>query len=100
MVFGYLDQAQAWAVLDRLPVLVDASYLCPHHSLGSGPPYNIECPHRKPNPGAILDALVRFDARPQDCLFIGDMESDRQAAASAQDPFYQAHKSFECEPPG
>lgn len=98
VAFGYLGEEKAWAihqaVLDRLPVPVAASYLCPHHPLGDVPPYNVECPYRKPNPGAILDALTRFGARPQDCLFVGDMESDRQAAVAARLPFCWAHDFF------
>lgn len=98
VAFGYLGKDEAWAVhqavLDRLPVPVDASYLCPHHPLGHVPPYNIECSRRKPNPGAILDALARFDARPQDCLFVGDMESDRLAAVAAKVPFRWADDFF------
>ena len=98
VAFGYLGQDEAWAihhaVLDRLPVPVDASYLCPHHPQGNVPPYNVECPRRKPNPGAILDALVHFGARPQDCLFVGDMESDRQAAVAAGVPFCWASDFF------
>ena len=101
VAFGYMSEEEAWAVhravLDRLPVSVDASYLCPHHPLGSVPPYNVECPRRKPNPGALLDALARFGARPQDCLFVGDMESDRRAAAAAGVPFCWAADFFRRE---
>lgn len=98
IAFGYLSEDEAWAVhravMEHLPVPVDASYLCPHHPLGDVPPYNMDCPRRKPNPGAILDALARFGARPQDCLFVGDMESDRQAAAAANVSFCWAHEFF------
>lgn len=98
VAFGYLSEDEAWiiheAVLDCLPVPVDASYLCPNHPLGNVPPYDTQCPSRKPNPGAILDALTQFDARPQDCLFVGDMESDRQAAAAADVPFRWAGDFF------
>jgi D-glycero-D-manno-heptose 1,7-bisphosphate phosphatase len=98
VAFGYLSEDEAWAVhqavLDRLSVPVDASYLCPHHPRGNVSPYNIDCPRRKPNPGAILEALARFGARSQDCLFVGDRESDRQAAAAARVPFQWAHDFF------
>ncbi len=104
VAFGYLSEDEAWAihqaVLDILPVPVDASYLCPHHPLGDVPPYNVECPRRKPNPGAILHALARFGARPQDCLFVGDMENDRQAAAVAGVPFRRARDFFGWESGG
>lgn len=91
VAFGYLTEEQAdaihAAVLAALPVAVDASYLCPHHPHGTIPRYARDCPNRKPAPGAILDALARFGAEPADCLFVGDLESDRQTAAAAGVPF-------------
>jgi histidinol-phosphate phosphatase family protein len=99
VAFGYLTEAEAHvthqAVLDALPVEVDASYLCPHHPRGTVPRYAKHCPNRKPAPGAILDALERFEARPQDCLFVGDRDTDRQAATAAGVPFRWARNFFE-----
>jgi histidinol-phosphate phosphatase family protein len=98
VAFGYQTESQAraihQAVLDALPVEVDASYLCPHHPDGTIPRYAIACPNRKPAPGAILDALTRFQARPQDSLFVGDQESDQQAAQAAAVPFVWARDFF------
>jgi histidinol-phosphate phosphatase family protein len=99
VAFGYLTEAQAYAthqaLLDALPVEVDASYLCPHHPKGTLPRYAIPCPNRKPAPGAILDALERFGAHPQECLFVGDRDTDQQAARAAGVPFAWARKFFE-----
>jgi histidinol-phosphate phosphatase family protein len=99
VAFGYQteDQAQAiqQAVLDALPVPVDASYLCPHHPRGTIPKYAIDCPNRKPAPGAIWDALDRFQARADDCLFVGDQQTDLQAAHAAGVPFQWANVFFE-----
>ena len=98
VAFGYMSQEQAYvthqALLDALPVAVDASYLCPHHPKGTIPRYAIPCPNRKPSPGAILDALERFSAQPQDCLFVGDQDSDREAAIAAGVPFAWASDFF------
>lgn len=95
---GYQTERQANAihqsVLDALPVAVDASYLCPHHPDGIIPRYTIPCPYRKPAPGAVLDALARFEAKPQECLFVGDQESDQLAAAAAGVPFEWARAFF------
>jgi histidinol-phosphate phosphatase family protein len=98
VAFGYQTEAQAQAthqaVLDALPVEVDGSYLCPHHPEGTIPEYAMTCPNRKPAPGAIRDALDRFGAQPQDCLFVGDQDSDRMAAEAAGVPFQWAREFF------
>lgn len=98
VAFGYQTERQArathQAVLDALPVQIDASYLCFHHPEGTIPRYAVACPDRKPAPGAILDALARFEARPQDCLLVGDQESDQQAAEAAEVPFVWAQDFF------
>lgn len=98
VAFGYQTERQASAihqkVLDALPVDVDASYLCPHHPRGTVARYAAECLNRKPAPGAILDALARFGARPGDCLFVGDQETDRLAAQAAAVPFRWAADFF------
>jgi D-glycero-D-manno-heptose 1,7-bisphosphate phosphatase len=103
IAFGYQTEARARAthqtVLDALPVAVDASYLCPHHPRGIIPRYAAECPNRKPAPGALLDALARFEVRSQDCLFVGDLDTDRQAAEAAGVPFQWAWHFFGWQSP-
>jgi histidinol-phosphate phosphatase family protein len=98
VAFGYQTHRQAWlvhrSVLDALPVTVDASYLCPHHPDGTDPRYAVTCPNRKPAPGFLLDALARYDVRPEQCLFVGDMDTDWQAAQAAGIPFEWAPRYF------
>jgi histidinol-phosphate phosphatase family protein len=98
VAFGYLTEEQAWAthqaLLDALPIPVDASYLCPHHPEGTILEYAFPCPNRKPAPGAAFDALRQFKARESDCLFVGDQHSDRQAADLAGIPFLWAKEFF------
>lgn len=40
--------------------------------------------YRKPGPGMLSDAIVFFSARSGDTIYIGDMESDKQAARAAE----------------
>jgi histidinol-phosphate phosphatase family protein len=98
VAFGYLTEDQAWlthqALLDALPITVDASYLCPHHPEGTIPEYAFPCPNRKPSPGAVFDALRLFEAQPSECLFIGDQETDHETAALAGVPFVWAQEFF------
>ncbi len=95
---GYISEAQAWAIQDRvidlLGLPVAASYLCPHRAGAQVAAYDLDCPNRKPNPGFILDALAQFGAQPQDCLMVGDLESDQQAAQAAHVPFRWADPFF------
>jgi D-glycero-D-manno-heptose 1,7-bisphosphate phosphatase len=39
-----------------------------------------DCACRKPKAGLLLDAMAYYRATPQETLFIGDQESDREAA--------------------
>jgi D-glycero-D-manno-heptose 1,7-bisphosphate phosphatase len=95
---GYISEAQAWAVqqrvVDLLPAPVAASYLCPHMPDGAVTEYAIDCPNRKPRPGFILAALERFGARAEDCLFVGDSITYQQAAGAAGVPFRWADRFF------
>jgi histidinol-phosphate phosphatase family protein len=102
IAFGYQTHRQAWAthqaVLDALPVRIEASYLCPHHPKGTEALYAVDCPNRKPAPGALLEAMARFQAEPQDCLFVGDRDSDYGAAAAAGITFAWAKDFFFSQP--
>jgi D-glycero-D-manno-heptose 1,7-bisphosphate phosphatase len=95
---GFLTEAQAHAIQQRvvklLPVQVAASYLCPHKADGRVAKYAIDCPNRKPRPGAILDALTAFEAQADDCLFVGDSITDKEAAHAARVPFQWADQFF------
>jgi histidinol-phosphate phosphatase family protein len=103
VAFGYQSHRQVWAThraaLAALPVAIEASYLCPHHPEGNDAVYAVACPNRKPAPGAILDALARFQARPEECLMVGDMDTDRQAAEAAGVPFFWAWEFFDARSP-
>jgi histidinol-phosphate phosphatase family protein len=98
VAFGYQTEKQAWTVqqrvLDALPVEVEATYLCPHHPDGTLLHYAIACPNRKPNPGAVLEALRRHRAHAADCLFVGDQETDRLASLASGVPFTWAVDFF------
>jgi D-glycero-D-manno-heptose 1,7-bisphosphate phosphatase len=96
---GYLSEAQACAVLQRvvdlLPVPVAATYLCPHMPGAPIAEYDLDCPNRKPRPGFILDAVEKFGAQPANCLLVGDAVTDRQTAQAAGVPFCWADRFFE-----
>jgi HAD superfamily hydrolase (TIGR01662 family) len=68
-----LDAAEA-ATGVRPPLW--AAFLCPH-------PMDAGCGCRKPAPGLLLKAMVRYRVSPRETLFVGDAEVDSLAAAAA-----------------
>ena len=73
-------------------------YLCPYHAKARGPRSVAafarahDC--RKPNPGMLLEALEDFGLSPEEAFYVGDMDSDREAAANAGMDFYPAAAFF------
>jgi D-glycero-D-manno-heptose 1,7-bisphosphate phosphatase len=51
-------------------------------------------PRRKPNPGMIHEAAEKHNIDLAKSLFVGDMESDAEAAKRAGVPFQWAHEFF------
>jgi histidinol-phosphate phosphatase family protein len=58
---------------------IDAWFVCAH-----APADGCDC--RKPQPGLILQALAAFDAAADECVMIGDIGSDVEAAQRAGVP--------------
>jgi len=103
VAFGYttLEEAEALAReaaelcgIPDVPV-----YVCPYHAKARGPravhrfARADDC--RKPNPGMLLQALEEADLRPEDAFFVGDMDTDQQAAENAGIQFFWAEQFFE-----
>jgi D-glycero-D-manno-heptose 1,7-bisphosphate phosphatase len=65
---------------------VEAVYTCPYHPKGSVPPWNVEHPWRKPQPGMLIAAScdLRIDLRQS--WMIGDAPRDIEAAVAAGIP--------------
>lgn len=76
---GLLTEDQVAAVNARIEELLgplDAVLVCAH-----GPDADCEC--RKPKPGLLLEAARRLGVRPAECVVIGDIGSDVDAARAA-----------------
>ena len=52
------------------------------------------CPDHKPAPGMLRRILRRFGAAPEEALYVGDLEIDREAARRAGVPFEWAPDFF------
>jgi len=59
-------------------IFIDHVYFCPHH-----PDYDLDCFFRKPNPGMILKARDEYKIDLESSIFIGDQNSDIEAASKA-----------------
>jgi len=62
-------------------VTISKVYHCSHHPDITGP-----CDCRKPNPGMIFQAIKDFDLEIDQCVLIGDKESDLEAGRRAGIP--------------
>jgi D-glycero-D-manno-heptose 1,7-bisphosphate phosphatase len=73
-------------------------YVCPYHAKARGPKavrkYAIDHDCRKPNPGMLLEAMEDAGVTPDETLFVGDYETDEQAAENAGVRFYWAEEFF------
>jgi len=75
-----IDQFLAWGIT------ISKVYYCPHHPDITGP-----CECRKPNPGMITKAVKDFDLDINECVLIGDKESDIEAGRRAGIPVSNLH---------
>jgi HAD superfamily hydrolase (TIGR01662 family) len=98
---GFLTQRMAKGMLvdlalDLKPITgVDWHILmCPHHPTGSVGRYTMQCACRKPQPGMLFRLMMDTVSGPQDTLFVGDMESDKETARAAGCHFMWADHFF------
>ena len=90
---GHYDEATfldytAWvhAEFARRGTPLLATFWCPHHPDAGIGDYKVACGCRKPQPGMLQAALVRFDIDPALSLMIGDKQGDLDAASAAGVP--------------
>ena len=74
-----------WMVseLARAGARIDAVYYCPHHPTEGRGELRTVCACRKPAPGMLTAALTDYRLDAARSLFIGDKDTDMEAAAAA-----------------
>lgn len=96
VALGYIAESQARQLLDDMMLKIMDGKI-------SRPSYMIRmCPHapdegcncRKPAPGMLLELMDKLQVSASNTLFVGDMESDRQAAENAGVDFMWARDFF------
>ncbi|MFN2145704.1 MAG: HAD-IIIA family hydrolase [Anaerolineales bacterium] len=103
VAFGYttLEEAEALAqeAADLCGIPEAKIYVCPYHAKARGPRADLrfarEHDCRKPNPGMLTQALADFKVSPAEAFYVGDKESDRQAAEAAGMRFFWADEFFQ-----
>ncbi len=70
------ELAQTHACVERLVGAIDGWFVCPHEP-------HAACACRKPAPGLVHAAARVFDVLPHECVVVGDIGSDVEAARQA-----------------
>jgi D-glycero-D-manno-heptose 1,7-bisphosphate phosphatase len=95
---GFISLDEADALMKHAADLIGAKWwkFCPHHPGGKGS-LGRECDCRKPKPGMLQSIMRHLGFWPVSTIMIGDMESDRDAAAAAGVRFVWADEFFNRE---
>jgi D-glycero-D-manno-heptose 1,7-bisphosphate phosphatase len=97
VAFGYMTIDEAQAIMEHAAVLINADFytFCPAHPKGKVKAFAYESLYRKPNPGMILELAQRAGVQNvAEILFVGDMDTDREAAVRAGVKFKWAKDFF------
>ena len=93
MAFTLAKEAAELCGIPDVPV-----YVCPFHAKARGrnavAEFSREDDCRKPNPGMLLQAMEETGTAPEDTIFVGDRDSDQEAAENAGVRFYWAEEYF------
>jgi D-glycero-D-manno-heptose 1,7-bisphosphate phosphatase len=101
VAWGFISLSQAyrlaWDAAEKVGGM-DAVSVCPYDARARGEnarqQYARPSRRRKPDPGMIIDLARRLGYDLGDVAFVGDRESDRQAAEAAGVEFYWANDFF------
>lgn len=96
VAFGIISPETARLLVSAAAADIQAAdfEVCYEHPRGSLPPYNVDSPNRKPNPGMILALMERLGFQPEDTIYVGDSDSDKAAAQAAGVEFIDADEFF------
>lgn len=101
VAWGFISRSQAYRLAHDAAEKVggvDAVAVCCYHpgAVARNPasPYAKASPRRKPAPGMILDLMRRLGYGPADTIYVGDYDTDRQAAETAGVRFIWAQEFF------
>jgi histidinol-phosphate phosphatase family protein len=97
IAFGYIHWVDAMDIMydatSKIGIEFAQIEFCPHHPGGDNV-FARECACRKPLPGMLFKIMMASDFAPKDTIFVGDQETDRQAAEAAGIDFVRAKDFF------
>lgn len=81
-----LQVLNQWMLDELKPIhaTLDDILFCPHHPTEAVGDYRIDCDCRKPKPGMLRQALEKYKSHPSNCFFLGDKQTDMEAAYNAE----------------
>jgi D-glycero-D-manno-heptose 1,7-bisphosphate phosphatase len=94
---GFLSYAAARGLVDHAAILIGAQYIemCPHMPYGPVAEFVQQCECRKPKPGMLLEIARLAGLAPDECVYVGDWKTDKEAAEAAGMCFEWAADFFE-----
>ena len=111
VAFGYQTEAQVYAKMAAVCAELNCFFgqpfsvhVCFEHPKATIDKYRANSPRRKPGPGLLLEAMDAHlswdtdefisDRQRDQAVFIGDLDTDREAAASAKVKYFDADAFF------
>lgn len=95
VAFGFMSIIEAAEIVRHSSQLIGGAryILCPHHPNGTNE-FRIDCEYRKPKPCMLFQMMEQLNYNRADTIFIGDMDTDEQAALHAGIDFVWAKDFF------
>ena len=80
--FIYL-MSQVYQLLKPYKISIKSTFFCPHAPVSSIDQATTPCDCRKPSPKLILEAIKKYNYKPEQCYMVGDRLTDMQAGNKA-----------------
>ena len=81
-------------ILSKNSAKIDSFFFCPHHIDGKIKRFKKKCKCRKPNPLLLLRILKKFSVKKNNCIMIGDKNTDKLAAHKLGIKFFLKSKNL------
>lgn len=96
VAFGFCSLQEASFRVEQSARAIGAKWwrICPYHEKGTIPEFAYPSYDRKPEAGMLFDIMEECRVLEEETLFVGDMDTDKQAARNAGIDFQWAKDFF------